>query len=180
MKSSVQRPTHAQYLGGELVASGFPRMSACACLLLIACFAPACSKQEAKTAPATSGTVTVDAKVSAGSRFIAYANDVWAKPIMLQAVPDQWHEYRFEVPATVTSFRLDPSELPGVSAEIRHVRFELPGQSPHALPLTDLPKWVKYNCDVVYDPATKTSTVKSTGPNMYFMSTVDINIMIRE
>ncbi|MCU1257350.1 MAG: hypothetical protein JWO80_235 [Bryobacterales bacterium] len=171
-----KRPNHA----------GSPRRSTCVLLLLMACLGAGCSRPEVKTAPgssevpASTGAVTIDARVSGGTRFVAYANDVWAKPTILPLTLNQWHEYRFEVPANVTSFRFDPSELSGVSAEIRNIRFELPGQTPRALPLEDLPKWLKYNCEVVYDPAMKTATVKSTGRDMYTMSTVNINYMRRE
>ena len=162
------------------------RWAACACFLPTALFCTGCSQPAEKTAPASSpalsstGAITITAKVSGGTRFVAYSNDVWAKPVVLPLVVNQLHDYRFEVPAKVTSFRFDPSELPGVTAEIRHIRVELPGQPPRALPLEDLPRWLTYHCAVTYEDGNKMALIKSNARDMYVMSTVDVSSMPHE
>lgn len=123
-----------------------------------------------KMSPAAVGTLTVDADISKGERFNVYVNDVWSAPERQQVVPGRRSKYTFPLPDSVRSLRFDPSEANGSQAVIYSITLDLPGMPKKILPLTDLPKFLKYHCDVKAEP--NAVTISATGPEMYLMSTV--------
>jgi hypothetical protein len=154
------------------------------CLLLGACakcdpVGPAASAAPAGTASSGGhATLTVEASVSSGTRFILYTNDNWKEPHVQPVTPGQFATYRFDVPTTLTSMRLDPSEDSNAVAVIRKVKFQIEGeQSGHILNLADLPKWLVYHCVNAYDSKDGTATIRANAPTMYTMSTVSLQGM---
>lgn len=148
-------------------------------ILVAGCKRPASEPVDNRPVPLgdaapVSGAVIVTAKISGGTRFICYANDNWAAPQQTPVVAGEWREYKFVLPAQVRSLRFDPTEAPNAQAEIRGVRFEYPGQPVRSMPLTDLPKWLKYNAEVTTDKTAAVVMIRATGPEMYIMSTVNI------
>jgi hypothetical protein len=154
------------------------RRAACAIVLLmmLGCSGNGSSgdAHSTSTDAAASGTVSVEARISTGTRFIVYCNDVWAEPQRLQVVPGEWKQYRFSVPQKLTSLRFDPSEAADGQAEIRSIRFDYPGQPQRSLPFSDLPKWLKYHAEVTVDAAGQQVRISATGTDMYIMSTVNV------
>ena len=116
------------------------------------------------------GTVTVDAQISKGTRFNLYYNDLWAELQRQPVVAGQRTKYLFKVPSKLTSLRLDPSEAADAEATIYSVIISLPGGPPRALRLSDLPKFLMYHCAVALQDGN--AVVHASGPDMYFMSTV--------
>jgi hypothetical protein len=90
-------------------------------------------------------------------------------------VPGTWHAYQFSVGAPLTMLRLDPTEAPGATILIRSMTVNLPGQGNKNIPLSLLPKFLKNNATVSYDPAKNVVEIHSTGPGMDIMSNVDPN-----
>jgi len=155
------------------------RRAACAVVLLMML---GCSQNgqsgdahSTSTDAAASGTLAVEARISSGTRFTVYCNDVWAEPQSLKVAPGEWKEYRFSVPQKLTSLRFDPSEAADGQAEIRSIRFDYPGQPPRSLPFSDLPKWLKYHAEVTVDPAGQQVRISATGKDMYIMSIVNVS-----
>jgi hypothetical protein len=154
-------------------------------LLLGACtkcepVAPAANAGAAATgAPASQrGVITVEASISTGTRFTLYTNDIWKEPHTVPVTPGQFVTYRFDVPPTLTSLRLDPSEKPEAVAVIRKIRILLPGApSAVVVDLSELPKWLMDHCMNTYNPKDGTVTLRATGPYMNTMSTVWVNTM---
>jgi hypothetical protein len=157
-----------------------PYITVCLALIIIA----GCSRNSPpQQAPARSsssegpadGTVSIDARVSAGSRFILYCNDVWTLPQMLPVKPGEWETYEFSVPLALKSLRFDPTELAGADVEIRSVRFDYPGQPPRWMPLSDLPKWIQYHSNTTLDSAGAGVQIHTIDKDMYIMSTVNLS-----
>lgn len=123
------------------------------------------------------GIVTVDALISKGTRFTIYSNDVWTRVITVPVMPGVWSSYQFAVPPVLTSFRMDFSELPDAIVTVRKIRIQLPEDTPRALNLEDLTKWVQYNCKVTYRPADRMAIVRTTGDGMYMMATIAVSAM---
>lgn len=147
-------------------------------LLLVAVLvtSTACSRdtEAAKSPrPPATATVIIDAKISKGTRFIFYTNNEWDRSAHLPIIADDWHEYAFSTPLTVTSIRLDPTELADGEAEIRGIRFESAGQPSRRLPLQDLARFLKSQAQVDINASTGNALVRAMGPGMYIMSTVD-------
>lgn len=134
---------------------------------------PCGSPEERPAAGSNEGVVSIDARISGGSQFILYCNDVWSAPQRLTVIAGEWKTYQFMVPPTLRSLRFDPTELSGANVEIRSVKFEYPGQPPRWMPLTDLPKWLMYNSTVDFDRSTNLVRIHATDANMYIMSTVN-------
>jgi hypothetical protein len=134
---------------------------------------PCGSAEERPTASSNDGIVSIDARISGGSRFILYCNDVWSAPQQLTVIAGEWRTYQFKVPRTLRSLRFDPTELSGANAEIRSVKFDYPGQPPRWMPLTDMPKWLKHNSTVDFDRFTNLLRIHATDANMYIMSIVN-------
>lgn len=116
------------------------------------------------------GTLTVDAEISKGTRFTVYCNDVWSAPQTKSVTAEQRTKYMFSLPNTLRSLRLDPSEAADSNTLIYAIVIAMPGQPAKALPLTDLPKFVKYHCDV--GMLGKVVDVRATGTEEFLMSTV--------
>ncbi len=138
------------------------------------------STAQTQTAPATTslqptGTITVDANISKGTRFIVYSNSMWNSPQREPVVPGAWHQYKFTVATPLQSLRFDPSEASGATILIRSIILNLPGQNAKSLPLADLPKFLKNNATVTYDPSKNIVEIHATGPDMDIMSGVDPN-----
>jgi hypothetical protein len=135
--------------------------------------------QTQTTPPTTSlqptGTMTIDANISKGTRFIVYSNSAWNAPQRETVVPGTWHQYKFSIANPLQSLRFDPSEMSGATILIRSITINLPGQSAKALPLADLTKFLKNNAIVTYDPSQNIVQIHATGPDMDIMSGVDPN-----
>lgn len=155
------------------------------CLLtLTACGSkqnPDSTAQTQTAPPATSlqptGTITIDANISKGTRFIVYSNSVWTAPQRDTVVPGTWYQYKFAVATPLQSLRFDPSEASGATILIRSITLNLPGQNAKSLPLAELPKFLKNNATVTYDPAQNVVKIQATGPDMDIMSGVDPNTL---
>ena len=136
----------------------------------------ACSRAPepaATTTPPAVGKIIVDAKISKGTRFIFYSNNDWNRPERLPVVPGEWHEYVFSTPASLTSIRLDPTELPDGEAEIRAIRFENPSSPPGVFPVRDLESFAKFHAEVKFQSGSGVILIRATGPDMYIMYPVD-------
>jgi hypothetical protein len=123
--------------------------------------------------PLATATVIIDAKISKGTRFIFYTNNEGDRSAHLPITAGDCHEYAFSTPLTVTSIRLDPTELADGEAEIRGIRFESAGQPSRRLPLQDLARFLKSQAQVEINPSTGGAVIKATRPGIYIMSTVD-------
>ena len=140
---------------------------------------PESTTQTQTPPPATSlqptGTITIDANISKGTRFIVYSNSVWTAPQREPIVPGVWHQYKFTIATPLQSLRFDPSEASGATILIRAITVNIPGQNAKSLPLVELPKFLKNNATVTYDPAQNIVEIHATGPDMDIMSGVDPN-----
>ena len=125
-------------------AMKYPYIAVCLSLLMGA----SCSRNSAlqhtpvqsdNSESGVDGTISIDARVSAGSRFILYCNDVYL-PQMLPVKPGEWKTYEFSVPLALKSLRFDPTEVAGADVEIRSIRFDYSGQPRRWMPLSDLPE----------------------------------------
>lgn len=155
----------------------------CSILMIAGCSSSNRPKQEASQAnpdASTDGTVSIDARISAGSRFTVYCNDVWTSPQTLPLVTGDWHTYQFRVPLALKSLRFDPSESAGADVEIRSVEFDYPGKPPRWMPLADLPKWLQYHSTTTLDPSGHGVRIHTSDRYMYVMSTVDVNNYLTE
>jgi hypothetical protein len=137
-------------------------------LLLLILTAAGCSSEKLQTS--TSGTVTVDAEISTGSRFNAYCNDNWAAPERQNVVAGKRVKYVFQLPPALKTLRLDPSEADGSHAIIYSIVFDIPGMGRKALPLASLSGFPKYHCDLKI--SSDKVNMDATGPDMYFMGAV--------
>ena len=140
------------------------------CTVALCLVGLACAPKNTPSAVGT-GTLTVDAKISQGTRFAVYCNNVWSAPQRRTVLAGQRTSYTFSLPTPLQSLRLDPSELPDSDVFIYAISIDMPGQPKKALPLTDLPKFIAYHCDIKMQ--NNEVHVHATGPEMYLMSTVD-------
>jgi hypothetical protein len=136
--------------------------------------------QQAGSEASSEGTVTIDARVSRGSRFIVYCNDAWTSPQALPVTPGQWKTYKFRVPLALKSLRFDPTELAGADIEIRSVKFDYTGRPSRWMPFIDLPKWIQYHSMTTLNRHGVGARIHSTDKDMFIMSTVDVNDYLLE
>jgi len=151
------------------------------CLLLLtlaSCSREVSPQQSSGDKPSSTpneGVVSIEARISRGTRFILYANDVWSAPQRLPVAGGEWKAYQFKIPQGLKSLRFDPTELSGADVGIRSIKFEYPGQAPRWMPLTELPKWLKYHSTVDFDASSNQARIRTTDSDMYIMSTVEVN-----
>jgi len=141
-----------------------------------------CSKPEPGTniAPATTppaaatrhGTLTVEALINKGTSFGFYFNDLPGRAT-LPVVPAAWSTYQFEVGATLTSFRLDFSDVPDVIMSVRKIRISLPGDKPRDYNLEEMPNWLVSNSKVTYSKQDGIVTIRTSGLG-YGMTSVNV------
>lgn len=148
-------------------------LTACLCVTTSCSSSPSSSQSQSSVAPTqVNGTLTIDANVSAGTRFNVYSNSL-PNPQTQPLVPGTWHPYQFSVGTPLTMLRLDPTEASGATILIRSMTVNLPGQGNKTIPLSLLPKFLKNNATVTYDPARNVVEIHSTGPGMDIMNSVD-------
>jgi hypothetical protein len=151
-----------------------------AALMLAGCSRSSQPSSSTEIPLSSNGTVSIDARISGGTRFVVYCNDVWSSPQIVPVVPGEWKTYRFKVPLGLKSLRFDPTELSGAEAEIRAVKFEYPGQPFRTMPLTDLPRWLQYHAKATFDAPSGEVKIQTTDKDMYIMSTVDVNYYVAQ
>ncbi len=142
----------------------------CSLLAVIACAPEKTPTPAPSVSSGRTGTLTVDADISKGTRFRVYVNDQWTTPEIQPVLAGQRTKYSFHLPATLRTLRLDPGEMPDTHTVIYSIVIALPDQPRKSLPLADLPAFIKYHCNI--RASGTTADITASGTEMYFMANV--------